>query len=202
MSDHATVPAPAQIESVILVDEFDVAVGECEKLETHRNGALHRAFSVTVMNSAGEMLMQRRALCKYHSGGLWSNACCGHPRPGESVVDAAERRLREEMGIACDLTPGGAFIYRAQVTPELTEHEYDHVLFGVYDGALLPDPAEVMDWRWAHPQEELHRLTVRPELYSAWLPLVLPRAMECAVAHLSHSAGDESFAAAGANVPA
>ena len=168
---------PDSTESVILVDERDVESGSCEKLEAHRTGALHRAFSVVLVNSRGEILMQRRALAKYHSGGLWSNACCGHPRPGEGVLLAARRRLREEMGILCDLTPGGSFIYRASVTSELTEHEFDHVFAGRYDGDPLPNPDEVMEWRWSDTMAELDRLHARPELYTAWLPLVLPRAI-------------------------
>ncbi len=182
MPDLIAAAGSVRTEFVILVDQHDVATGTCEKLEAHRTGALHRAFSVTIVNSAGEMLMQRRALSKYHSGGLWSNACCGHPRPGETVVRAARRRLREEMGIACDLMHSDSFTYHARVTAELTEHEFDHVLVGVYDGTPLPDPAEVMEWRWSDPAQELESLAARPELYTAWLPLVQPRAMACAAA--------------------
>ncbi|MDQ2891019.1 MAG: isopentenyl-diphosphate Delta-isomerase [Gemmatimonadota bacterium] len=164
------------MESVILVDENDAEIGVCEKLEAHRSGRLHRAFSVIVFNASGDMLLQRRALTKYHSGGLWSNACCGHPRPGETVLAAANRRLHEEMGICCELALGDSVLYRARLNDELTEYEYDHVLFGVYDGEPVANASEVMSWRWADMGEELVNIARRPDIYSAWLALVLPLA--------------------------
>ncbi len=160
-------------ESVILVNEEDLAIGSGEKLAVHRDGTLHRAFSVMLLNSAGELLLQRRAMTKYHSGGLWSNACCGHPRPGETVAVAARRRLREEMGIACELQVGGSFMYQARVTPELSEHEYDHILLGEFDGLPEPDPDEVMEWRWIDSGFLRHDVVVQPDVYTAWLPLLL-----------------------------
>jgi len=139
-----------------------------EKLQAHREGRLHRAFSVFVLNGAGAILLQQRAESKYHSGGLWSNTCCGHPRPGEAVVSAAARRLREEMGLDLALQAVGTFRYQARVG-DLVEHEYDHVLVGRSEGPPRPDPAEVAAWRWVLPEELRADLAAHPERYSAWL---------------------------------
>ena len=155
-------------EHVILVDERDAPVGVAEKLEAHRAGALHRAFSVFVQDRAGQVLLQRRAEAKYHSGGLWSNTCCGHPRPGEDTRAAATRRLREEMGVACALEAVGGFVYRARLG-ELTEHEFDHVFAGRFDGDPRPDPAEVVEWRWMNLDALTRDLEARPERYTVWL---------------------------------
>jgi isopentenyl-diphosphate Delta-isomerase len=155
-------------ERVILVDESDQAVGSAEKLAAHREGLLHRAFSVFVLDDEDQVLMQRRAAGKYHSGGLWANACCSHPRPGEAVEEGATRRLREELGFACQVTPVGAVIYRAEVGSGLVEHEYDHLLLGRWTGIPLPDPEEVEEWRWVEV-EELRRWVVdRPETLAPW----------------------------------
>lgn len=159
-------------ERVILVNEHDVVVGEAEKLAAHRAGALHRAFSVLVQDGAGRVLLQRRALSKYHSGGLWSNTCCGHPRPGEDTRAAAARRLREELGFECSLEPAGAFVYRAQLG-ELVEHEYDHVFAGRFDGSPRLDPAEVAEWRWVRVDELEEDLRAFPERYTVWLAKAL-----------------------------
>lgn len=161
-------------ESVILVDERDVVVGEAEKLEAHRRGTLHRAFSVVVLDGTGRVLLQRRAGSKYHSGGLWSNTCCGHPRPGEDTGAAAARRLREEMGFRCPLEPAGTFVYRAQLG-ELVEHEYDHVFAGRFDGSPKPDPVEVAEWRWVGLDELAEDLEAHPERYTVWLGRALER---------------------------
>jgi isopentenyl-diphosphate delta-isomerase len=157
------------------VDEADRPLGTEEKLTAHRAGVLHRAVSVIVRNSRGELLLQRRALGKYHSGGLWSNACCGHPRPGESVVAAGERRLREEMGVSCALAPHTAFVYRAALGGALVEHEYDHILVGTTDDEPAPDPTEAMSWEWVEPDLLAARVAAAPERFTAWLPLVLAR---------------------------
>ena len=155
-------------ERVILVDERDAPVGELEKLEAHRRGTLHRAFSVFVLDGEGRVLLQRRAEAKYHSGGLWSNTCCGHPRPGEETRAAATRRLREEMGFECALEGVGAFVYHARVG-DLMEHELDHVFAGRFDGDPRPDPAEVAEWRWISMDELARDLEVHPERYTVWL---------------------------------
>ena len=161
-------------ERVILVDERDRPSGEAEKLDAHRQGQLHRAFSVFVLDSCGRVLLQRRAAGKYHSGRLWSNTCCGHPRPGEDTRAAAERRLAEEMGFESALTPAGAFVYRAALD-DLVEHEYDHVFRGRFDGDPRPDPAEVEAWEWI-PLEALETsLAARPQDYSVWLPEAVRR---------------------------
>ena len=124
------------MEIVILVDKTDNPIGEMEKQEAHIKGVLHRAFSIFIFNSKGEVLLQQRAFHKYHSGGLWTNTCCSHPRNGETTIQAANRRLKEEMGMSCALTEEFTFIYKAKLDNDLYEHELDHVLFGTTD--LLP----------------------------------------------------------------
>lgn len=156
------------MDRVILVDANDVEVGVGEKLATHRDGALHRAFSVFVVDAGGRFLLQRRASDKYHSGGLWSNTCCSHPRPGETNLAAARRRLVEEMGFICPLEHVFSFIYRADVGGGLIEHEYDHVFLGRFDGEPAPDPAEVSEWRWVEPAALLQEATRRPGDFTHW----------------------------------
>jgi isopentenyl-diphosphate Delta-isomerase len=158
-------------DRVVLVDANDVEVGTEEKLPAHAAGVLHRAFSVFISDAGGRMLLQRRAVAKYHSGGLWSNTCCSHPRPGESTAAAAARRLREEMGIVCPLEPAFRFIYRAELDHGLTEHEYDHVFVGRFAGVPKPDPAEVDAWRWAAPAQIAAELQERPGDFTAWFHL-------------------------------
>lgn len=160
-------------ERVILVDERDRELGSCEKLRAHMEGALHRAFSVFVFDADGRLLLQRRARGKYHSGGLWSNTACGHPRPGEETGAAARRRLREEMNLDCELRPAFAFLYRAELGGGLVEYEYDHVFFGRCDGPPAPDPAEVEDWRWVTIEELRRGLGDEPASYSRWLKLAV-----------------------------
>src|ERR1041385_5094319 len=127
-------------EQVILVNGADEVLGSAEKISAHENGMLHRAFSIFVFNSMGQLLIQRRAKSKYHSGHLWSNTCCGHPRPNESLPVAAHRRIREEMGFDCLMRPAFSFIYKAQLTHSLLEHEYDHVLIAVSNQEPHPNP--------------------------------------------------------------
>src|SRR6478752_348872 len=136
------------MEHVILVDELDNAIGTMEKMEAHQKGILHRAFSILLFNSKGEILLQKRALTKYHSGGLWTNTCCSHPGPSEPIEVAARRRLLFEMGI--DVTPSFAFkfTYQAALDHGLTEHELDHVFTAVFDGSPQINPEEVEDWRY------------------------------------------------------
>lgn len=162
-------------ERVVLVDENDVERGSVEKLRAHREALLHRAVSVLVFNRRGEMLLQRRADGKYHSGGLWSNTCCGHPRPGEATADAARRRLREEMGFDCPLVWDHAFRYRAPLGGGLTEHEFDHVFVGRSDGDPEPDPDEVQDWRWASFEALDRDAALSPHLYTRWFHILLKR---------------------------
>jgi len=162
-------------ERVVLVDSNDVETGTADKLDVHRTGLLHRAFSVFVMNARGEMLLQRRALDKYHTGGLWSNTSCGHPRPGEHVATAASRRLGEEMGFTCVLERRYGFVYAAELGGGLREHEYDHVFVGDYD--LDPDPAEseVAGWRWERPEQILAEIERSPDSWTPWFRIALPR---------------------------
>jgi isopentenyl-diphosphate delta-isomerase type 1 len=159
-------------ERVVLVDEQDRELGEADKLEAHRTGALHRAFSVFVFDRTGRVLLQRRAQGKYHSGGRWSNTCCGHPRPGERIEAAARRRLNEEMSVDCELQPVGRFVYRAAVG-ELIEHELDYVLVGRFDGEPRPDPLEVAEWRRADLPALARDADAHPERYTVWLPRAL-----------------------------
>jgi isopentenyl-diphosphate delta-isomerase len=158
-------------ERVILVDERDRAIGTEDKRIAHVAACRHRAVSVFVFNSSGSLLLQQRALTKYHSGGLWSNTCCGHPRPGETVVAAARRRLAHEMGLGCRLHRSGALCYRAAVSGGLWEHEYDHLFVGITDRAPRPDAGEVSAWDWVDPGELTMRLRDTPEAFTPWLPL-------------------------------
>lgn len=160
-------------ERVILVDAGDAPIGTAGKLEAHERGALHRAFSVFAVNARGEILLQRRAAAKYHGGGLWSNSCCGHPRPGEPTAEAARRRLQEELGIDCPLQRVFSFTYRAQMPGGLTEHEIDHVFAGRIECDPRPDPAEVEAWRWATPEEILRSLRAEPSAYTPWFEAAL-----------------------------
>lgn len=161
-------------EQVILVDAQDNEVGQMEKQAAHETGALHRAFSVFVYNAAGHLILQRRAMHKYHSGGLWTNTCCSHPRPGESDLDAATRRLQEEMGFACALEHAFSFLYFQEVG-DLTEHELDHVFIGEFDGQPEINPEEVAEWL-AMPIADLRQdIAAHPERYTVWLRLCLER---------------------------
>jgi len=155
-------------ESVVLVDANDRAIGLAPKLAAHRDGLLHRAFSVFLRDASGRLLLQRRAFGKYHSGGRWANACCGHPRSGESVRDAARRRLREEMGIDSELREAGTFLYRANVGAELIEHELDHLFVGRFDGVPLPDETEVVESRWVSVGDVHADLITNADSYAAW----------------------------------
>lgn len=162
---------------VILVNEQDEAIGTMEKMEAHRKGLLHRAFSVFIINDAGEILLQRRALEKYHSAGLWTNACCSHPYPGETTAAAAHRRLQEEMGFDCDMQEIFTFTYRAEFDNGLTEHEFDHVLLGTYNGNIYPNPSEVCDYHYLSSGQIMELMEKEPATFTIWfhraLPLVL-----------------------------
>ncbi|HVZ56018.1 MAG TPA: isopentenyl-diphosphate Delta-isomerase [Chitinophagaceae bacterium] len=164
-----------QPEFVILVNERDEPTGQLEKMAAHQQGLLHRAFSVFIFTSRGEMLLQRRALQKYHSAGLWTNACCSHPRPGEPVGQAAERRLREELGFVAPLTPIFDFIYHARFDNGLTEHEFDHVFAGRYDGPVRPDPGEVAEVAFRSMDQIREELAADPGQYTAWFRIAFPR---------------------------
>lgn len=161
-------------EYIILVNENDEPLGTIEKMEAHEKGLLHRAFSVFLFNTRGEMLLQQRALDKYHSGGLWTNACCSHPSPGEETRDAALRRLKEEMGIETDLEKIFDFIYRAEFENGLIEHELDHVFAGEYEGLINVNPEEVNDFCYKSMSAIQESLVTHPKKYTAWFHLAFP----------------------------
>ncbi|MDD3652379.1 isopentenyl-diphosphate Delta-isomerase [Immundisolibacter sp.] len=160
-------------EWVQLVDTLDRPTGRAEKLDAHRRALLHRAFSVFVFDRTGRLLLQRRADGKYHSAGLWTNTACGHPRPGEGLIDAAQRRLREEMGFDCSLEPVGSLLYRLPVIGDLTEHEFDHLLCGQCEIDPQPDPQEVSAWRRVAWPELLATIAAAPDSFTPWLREIL-----------------------------
>lgn len=156
-------------ELVVLVDENDRSTGSMEKMLAHRIGELHRAFSVFLFDRRGRVLLQKRAQGKYHSPGLWTNACCSHPRPGEGLVEAAQRRVREELGVLVVPEPQFHFRYRAAFDNGLIENELDHVLFAQLSIPCVPDPVEVADLRWVDPAELSRELDTAPERFTVWL---------------------------------
>jgi isopentenyl-diphosphate delta-isomerase len=161
-------------EEVILVDEFDKPLGVMEKMEAHRKALLHRAFSIFIFNFKGEMLLQRRSLSKYHSGGLWTNACCSHPRPGEETIQAASRRLFEELGFTTALEKIFDFTYKSVFDNGLTEYEYDHVYVGYHDQEVHPNEEEVSEYRWLSPEAVHAELAASPGRYTSWFHLAFP----------------------------
>lgn len=160
-------------EYVILVDSHDNEIGHMEKMEAHQKGYLHRAFSVVIYNSKGQMLLQQRAGVKYHSPMLWTNACCGHPRPGETPGDAAKRRLMEENGFTCDLTESFVFQYRAEFENGLTENEIDHVFTGHYDGPIPFNPDEANAVEWVDMSDIAARVAENPDNFTVWFKILL-----------------------------
>lgn len=160
---------------IILVDEQDVQTGIMEKMEVHRKAMLHRAFSVFIFNEKGEMLIQKRAENKYHSGGLWTNACCSHPRPGQETLTAAQLRLQEEMGFKTDLVKVFDFIYKVPFENGLTEYEFDHVFIGTYDGDIRPDAAEVADYCYKPLHEIKSSIQSHPRKYTEWFKIAFPK---------------------------
>ncbi len=166
-------------QKVVLVDEHDNEVGIEDKLEAHKNGGkLHRAFSIFVFNSKGETMLQKRAEGKYHSAGKWSNTCCSHPAPGEAVMEAAHRRLKEEMGFDCSMQEKFSFIYKADVGNGLTEWEYDHVIFGKYEGKPNINKEEASAYKWVSLDSLKKDVEEHPENYTPWLRICLDRVIE------------------------
>ena len=159
------------MEQVILVDELDKPIGLMEKQAAHVDPHLHRACSVFIFNSKGELLMQQRALSKYHSPGLWTNTCCSHPRDGETTMDAASRRLMEEMGMACEMHEVYTFIYKAPVGQGLTEHEFDHVFIGQSDDIPQINHEEVESWKYMRIDELKNDIQRHPEHYTEWFKI-------------------------------
>ena len=159
-------------EQEILVDDKDNELGFMEKMSAHRSGSLHRAFSIFIFNSKGEMLLQKRAKSKYHSGGLWSNACCSHPLPNETLEEALSRKLKQELGFGCQLVKKFHFTYKAHLDQNLIEHEIDHVFTGTYEGEIVPNPEEVESFKYIS-EAELHLdVAQQPAKYTEWFKMV------------------------------
>lgn len=160
-------------EMIILVDENDIEVGTIEKMEAHTEGKLHRAFSIFVFNSKGEMMLQRRALHKYHSGGLWTNTCCSHPNAGETLEKAVNRRLEEEMGFTCALKEVKSFLYHAKLDNNLIEHELDHIFVGKYEDEPDINKEEVEEWMWIDKEGLKKELENNPHKFTYWFKMAM-----------------------------
>lgn len=160
-------------ERVVLVDKAGNELGSEDKMAVHVKGALHRAFSIFVFNSGGELLIQQRNGGKYHTPDLWSNTCCSHPRPGEALAHAARRRLAEEMGFVCDLAEIFSCHYELQLAGKMIEHEFNHVFVGFYDGDPVPNPAEVQDWRWQTLQDLGGEVSRSADSFTPWFKLIM-----------------------------
>jgi len=157
----------------VLVDENDNVLGTEEKLLTHQKGLLHRAFSAFIFNDKNELLLQKRAESKYHSAGLWTNTCCSHPQPNETIIEAGERRLMEELNFTTSLQPVFTFIYKANLENNLIEHELDHVLIGKYNELPVANEEEVSECRFVSLEELKEEIALHPEKFTAWLKIIL-----------------------------
>lgn len=165
-------------EYVVLVDEQDQEIGQMEKMEAHRLGLLHRAFSILLFNSKGELLLQQRAAHKYHSPLLWTNTCCSHQRPGETTLLAAERRLREEMGMSAPMQTAFSFLYKANLDQGLSEHELDHVVFGYTNQDPIINPKEVQAFQWITIEQLSQQLKNNPQTLTVWFQILLEQHLE------------------------
>jgi len=161
------------MQKVILVDKYNKEIGSEEKIKAHKEGFLHRAFSIFIFNSKGDLLLQQRSKNKYHSGGLWSNTVCSHPRIGESYDQAIHRRMIEEVGFDCELRKITSFVYRADLEGGLVENEHDTIFIGEYNGIINPNPEEVMDYKWVSLAVLKKDLKRNPKKYSSWLKIAL-----------------------------
>jgi isopentenyl-diphosphate delta-isomerase len=166
------------MEQLILVNELDEMVGTMEKMEAHQKAMLHRAFSIFIFNSKGEMLLQQRAEEKYHCGGLWTNTCCSHPRPEEDTAAAAKRRLQEELGFTTPIKKAFDFVYKAPFSNGLTEYEFDHVFFGEYEGDLRPNPKEVAAVRYLSVNTIQSMMEEKPAQFTPWFHIAFPKMMD------------------------
>ena len=164
-----------QEERVILVDENDQKIGLMPKQEAHLKGVLHRAFSVFIFNNKNELMLQQRALHKYHTPGLWANTCCSHQRDGESSIEAGKRRLFEEMGFTADIKETTSFIYKAPFDNGLTEHELDHILVGNFEGEPAINPEEVASWKWMDLEEVKQDIKTNPDIYTPWFKIIFDK---------------------------
>ena len=162
-------------EEVILVDTSDYPIGTMTKMEAHEKAALHRAFSVFIINKEGQLMLQQRALHKYHSPGLWTNTCCSHQRLGETNLEAGARRLQEEMGFETPLEELFSFIYKAPFDNGLTEHELDHILLGYYDAVPEINEEEVASWKWMDLEQVAEEKKTKPENYTVWFKIIFDR---------------------------
>ena len=174
------------MDYVVLVDSQDNELGKMEKLEAHEKGLLHRAFSIFLFNSKGEMLIQQRALSKYHSPGLWTNACCSHPAPNESIIQAGNRRLKEELGLSTELVDAFNFEYRETFENNLTEHELDHVLVGYSEQNPILNQEEAKDYRWITWANLLEEIDLNPEKFTIWFKIILTKHIEKLQKELCH----------------
>ncbi|RNC84947.1 MAG: isopentenyl-diphosphate Delta-isomerase [Winogradskyella sp.] len=165
-------------EQVILVNEKDEKIGLMPKLEAHEKAVLHRAFSVFIFNDKNELMLQQRALHKYHSPGLWTNTCCSHQRDGESNLEAGRRRLQEEMGFVTSLKETTSFIYKAPFDNGLTEHELDHIMIGNYNDEPIINTEEVADWKWMALEDVREDIEHNPDLYTAWFKIIFEKFYE------------------------
>jgi isopentenyl-diphosphate delta-isomerase len=166
------------LEMLILVDEKDNQIGTGEKMDVHLKGTLHRCFSIFIFNQQGLMLLQKRAARKYHSGGLWTNTCCSHPRDGEALEDAIHRRLVEEMGFDCPMSKAFTFTYKADLGNRLTEHEFDHVYLGIFDGTVHPNPEEADSYEWLPIDQIIKDVEDNPSSYTVWFKIALEKLIE------------------------
>ena len=162
-------------EKVILVDENDSPLGVMEKMEAHQKGLLHRAFSVFIVNDKCELMLQQRAKEKYHSPGLWTNTCCSHQRVGESSIEAGNRRLKEEMGVECELKEIFSFKYQCEFDNGLIEHEYDHVMLGRYNAVPNININEVKGWKWMSLSELKEDMNIHPQNYTVWFKIIFDK---------------------------
>ncbi|TNH43681.1 isopentenyl-diphosphate Delta-isomerase [Photorhabdus luminescens] len=160
-------------EILVLVDKYDNPIGSAGKADIHQKGMLHRAFSIFIFDNKGNLLLQKRAVTKYHSAGLWTNSCCGHPRVGEALEDAAHRRLGEEMGFDCPLKKVSSFIYHARLPNDLIEYEYDHVFIGRFDKEPIINSDEVSDYKWVNPLKLRELINNAPDVYTVWFKKII-----------------------------
>lgn len=174
------------MKEVILVDDNDVAIGSMEKMLAHEKALLHRAFSVFIFNSGGEMLLQQRADKKYHSAGLWTNACCSHPAPGEDTGEAAARRLKEELGFTTPLHKAFSFTYRTDFDNGLTENEFDHVYTGIYDGQIIADIDEVQSYRYMPLEKIEEKIKNEPDIFTSWFIIAFPEIKKWWTKNIEH----------------
>jgi len=160
-------------QEVVLIDKYNKKIGVEEKIKAHKEGKLHRAFSIFIFNSQDKLLIQQRAKNKYHSGGLWSNTVCGHPKPNERTLQAAHRRLKEEMGFDCKLKKLFCFIYNIKLPNDLIENEYDCVFVGQFNRTPKPNPKEVANYKWISLTNLKKEIANNPNKYTAWLKIII-----------------------------